>query len=1257
MEGYNGQCKGRAPTGRLLRLGMLFVAVAAVAVPVTAQMECETNPTAEACASYTMEDAVLQRDLARMCAGSTLGGAAYTGWPAACTLWYECQQGRAPAASCQPLSLLQTACNESPQLEACMTYMLVCAPQSVVRQCAQQPPIRELRPAMQLHTAVQQICVGNGSQPIVSEACRSCSSQTFDPDKVTVQALQANCADPLGTLSSLCLEEQRSLGSNISASLLNGSCSNWAAFCESEAGSGFWQLCDASNSTAAARPLPAPPVAAPPPPTPGAKSPPLGSPTAPAPPPKVEAAGAGGGATEPPSCYSDPLQDRCRSFQQSNADSEADVQRLCASLPSMVGCSLWQQCSSGAASGTFCQPFSVLGSICAANPAVDGCNRWAALCTTPGSVVRQCLTAAPIRSVLSTSQALEAVSQACTANGKAVAGCEACATGATTCSDPLAVLSRLCIASPGVAQCSAFQLMCAEAGTTFRSLCCGGDRAPAAGIGIGASNSSSGTGQAPASSSGEAKPYIHAAMSAVILFKSWVPSGGAYVASCLAIIALALLALKALSLQLEARWVVQLLSPPDALTTSAFKNPEYAYGSAGKDRRRSSTASNAPMLRSSMRQSSMAHQQPPLQQVQEQRQLITRAELGRNAVRSCLTGGVVLLEYCLVLVVVTFNLGLILSATLGFCLGALIFGHIGERAAFLTASMAGGAGPAAAPFITSRTSLQPLSEGDLDIQLSITPPSGIAALPQLGCKFDACFIIIPVHWSLCAPKTPFQPFRQRCRQATGGMSGKKKPGSDLAAQNKKKLKSVDEILEKVKRLGQRVRAEPEVQKTLAELNLSHACREVVDKSADAVLDEIETSILLVAASVLRGEGFTYTLPNRAKGNQLYVPELDRIVLKDSQSHRTFANISTCRKAVITTRILQLVHELCTKRIHVTKRDLFYTDVKLFEDQGNSDGILDDLACMLGCTRSSLHVVASEKGVVVGRLTFREDGDLIDCRRMGVGGKAIPPNIDKVDSIESDAMFILLVEKDAAFMRLAEDRFYNTYPCIIITAKGQPDVATRLFLRKLKQTLRIPVLALVDSDPYGLKILSVYMKGSMNMSYDSSNLTTPDIKWLGVRPSDLDRFSIPEQCRLPMTDEDIKTGKKLLEEDFVRANPDWVKELEIMVTTKVKAEIQALSSFGFQYLSQQYLPLKLQGGQTRPEAPRQACNGGRRPEALERCIQRGMSMMESVQLLSRLGVAPKLSMIVWHRLELENKEFFALYQSQLEATAELESFHM
>lgn len=63
-----------------------------------------------------------------------------------------------------------------------------------------------------------------------------------------------------------------------------------------------------------------------------------------------------------------------------------------------------------------------------------------------------------------------------------------------------------------------------------------------------------------------------------------------------------------------------------------------------------------------------------------------------------------------------------------------------------------------------------------------------------------------------------------------------------------------------------------------------------------------------------------------------------------------------------------------------------TDVKLFKDQLESDAVLDDVACVLGCTRTSLHVVASDKGLVVGRIQYTEDGDYIDCTKMGVGGK-------------------------------------------------------------------------------------------------------------------------------------------------------------------------------------------------------------------------------------------------------------------------------
>lgn len=382
------------------------------------------------------------------------------------------------------------------------------------------------------------------------------------------------------------------------------------------------------------------------------------------------------------------------------------------------------------------------------------------------------------------------------------------------------------------------------------------------------------------------------------------------------------------------------------------------------------------------------------------------------------------------------------------------------------------------------------------------------------------------------------------------------------------------VMRPVKRLRSEMGTSAPSKKTLDDIGVSGVMKEVVAMGGSTVTAEIERIIVEAALSIMRSEGFAYTMPSRASSNMKYVAELDRLVLKDKMVDRVFANASSARKTAITTRVLQIVLELCAKGIHVTKRDLFYTDVKLFKQQTESDDVLDDAACMIGCTRASLNVVASEKGIVVGKVVFEDDGDTIDCTKMGVGGKAIPPSIDRVTNIRGDAEFILLIEKDAAFMRLAEDRFYNMYPCVIISGKGQPDVATRLFLNKVRMTLNIPILGLFDADPYGLKILSVYMKGSKNMSYDAINLTTPDIKWLGVRPSDLEKYSIPTQCRLEMSEHDIKTGKELLEEDFVKANPAWHKELQLMVKSKVKAEIQALSSFGFQYLTQHYLPKKL-----------------------------------------------------------------------------------
>jgi len=63
----------------------------------------------------------------------------------------------------------------------------------------------------------------------------------------------------------------------------------------------------------------------------------------------------------------------------------------------------------------------------------------------------------------------------------------------------------------------------------------------------------------------------------------------------------------------------------------------------------------------------------------------------------------------------------------------------------------------------------------------------------------------------------------------------------------------------------------------------------------------------------------------------------------------------------------------------------------------------------------------------------------------------------------------------------------------------------------------------------------------------------------------------------MTNQDIKRVKEMLEEDFVKKNKAWETDLKLALKMKIKAEIQALSAHGFEFLTEQYLPEKLSTG--------------------------------------------------------------------------------
>lgn len=319
------------------------------------------------------------------------------------------------------------------------------------------------------------------------------------------------------------------------------------------------------------------------------------------------------------------------------------------------------------------------------------------------------------------------------------------------------------------------------------------------------------------------------------------------------------------------------------------------------------------------------------------------------------------------------------------------------------------------------------------------------------------------------------------------------------------------------------------------------------------------------------------LPSRTSSNIIWDEENDLLLLGKQIMEKHFHSLTSVVDITRLMRVLEKVNELLVKDLHATKREIFYSDVKLFSEQKNSDKSIEDVASMLYTTRNSTHIVASAKGACIGRLRIRDKSDIIDLEGLGTGGWMISPMLDNIEILESDAEFILVLEKDAAMIRLSEARFWRKYPCIILTAKGAADIATRMFLKRLNKDLNLPVFSLVDSDPYGHYIHSVYLRGSKRLSYESPFLATPDIKLLGVLTRDLDKYKIPEDCRIPMNKTDEKRTKEMLEEDFVKKNKAWEADLKLALKLKVKAEIQALSTHGFEFLTDKYLPEKLTTG--------------------------------------------------------------------------------
>ncbi|KIO10072.1 hypothetical protein M404DRAFT_996060 [Pisolithus tinctorius Marx 270] len=243
--------------------------------------------------------------------------------------------------------------------------------------------------------------------------------------------------------------------------------------------------------------------------------------------------------------------------------------------------------------------------------------------------------------------------------------------------------------------------------------------------------------------------------------------------------------------------------------------------------------------------------------------------------------------------------------------------------------------------------------------------------------------------------------------------------------------------------------------------------------------------------------------------------------------------------------MSYAHRALEQGISLTKRDIYYKDVALFKSQKIVDRFIDDLAATLQWDRADLNIRATSKGLICGScLVIRLIGGA-SLHLNDHQGTLIPAGEDIGQfEFESRVAWVLIVEKEAIFQTLCQLNF-SKYPGLpgpglIVTGKGYPDVATRHLVKMLSDNLPqcVPIVALVDADPYGLDILSVYKYGSHGLRHENETLMARRVEWLGIKISELPEFKIDLNMLIPLTTHDERKARKMLFRPSENMPAEW-----------------------------------------------------------------------------------------------------------------------
>lgn len=301
--------------------------------------------------------------------------------------------------------------------------------------------------------------------------------------------------------------------------------------------------------------------------------------------------------------------------------------------------------------------------------------------------------------------------------------------------------------------------------------------------------------------------------------------------------------------------------------------------------------------------------------------------------------------------------------------------------------------------------------------------------------------------------------------------------------------------------------------------------------------------------------------------------------------RTELNVSSVQKLARVVFMMEIMLRNLDIGAVNTKRELYYICKGLikgdksykpldFEDQAESDSIIDFIGDMLRVYREELNCFANDRGgqTYSNQLVVMEtmpDGTkaTIDLSTLGTS-PFMPKNRPQSLKLKAKKKidFALVIESEGTANTLHTMGFTKRNNCILIGAQGVPSNGVRGWCKLIQEELGVPMYFFGDLDAYTMQnIFRTLKAGSAASLIRNADFSAPDVKFLGVLPEDVKKYDLPfykVKESDPAEARALKKAKDALENDpfFVdKKNKGLSDILKWLMKEKIRCEQQSYFS--------------------------------------------------------------------------------------------------